>query len=88
MGSDNITELTQFQQFVTRQIENGGRDMSPEECVDLWRADHPEPDDLADSVAAIMTALGESARGEGRPADEVVAELRAELKLPDVGNEP
>lgn len=81
------TELEQFHQFVGRQLKNGGFDTSPEECLDSWRAEHPSPDDFAASVAAITIALAESARGEGRPAAEVITALRAEFKLSAVGTD-
>jgi hypothetical protein len=83
-----MTELAQFHQFVAHKFQAGGLDLSPEECLDLWRAEHPSSAEMADSVAAIQRALAESGRGEGRPAADVVAELRTELGLPHVGSRP
>ena len=82
MASIMANELQQFYQFIGCQLEQDPVGMSPEECLDIWRVQHPSPEELADSVAAIRTALEEARRGEGQPADEVIAELRADLNLP------
>ena len=76
-------ELRDFHGFVTEKLEHGGVGLSPEEALDQWRADHPDPEDLAESVAAVRQALSDMAAGDvGRPADEVIAELRIRHQLP------
>lgn len=87
MSSSTARELEQFHEFVGHQLKNGEFDISPEECLDSWRAEHPSPDDVVASVAAITSALAESARGESQPAAEVIAALRAEFELPDAGTD-
>jgi hypothetical protein len=84
MNHPSPDDLQQFRDFVNEQLMNGGKHMSPEECLDLWRLHHPSAEELAESVAAIREALEQSARGEGRSARDVLAELRAELNLPAV----
>ena len=84
MASITANELQQFYQFIGDQLDGTAADMSPEDCLDLWRIQNPSPEEIADSVAAIRTALGEAQRGEGRPAHEILAELRAELQLPAI----
>jgi hypothetical protein len=82
MDSTSANELTEFYHFIGGQLGSGCTGMSPEECLDLWRVHRQGPRELAENVAAINAAIAESARGEGRPAGEVIAELRAELHLP------
>ena len=69
MASIMANELQQFHQFIGCQLEQDPVGMSPEECLDIWRVKHPSPEELADSVAAIRTALEEARRGEGQRAD-------------------
>ncbi|MDY0170857.1 MAG: hypothetical protein RBS80_30220 [Thermoguttaceae bacterium] len=40
-----------FHRFVGEQLA-GGVDWTPEECVRLWRAEQPSPEELADILAA------------------------------------
>ncbi len=42
-----------------------------------------EAAEYVDTVKSIRRALEQIKRGEGRPADEVIAELRQELGIPD-----
>ena len=88
MAALTANELQQFYRFIGDQLEADTVDMSPEECLDLWRIQHPSPDEIADGVAAIKTALGEAQRGEGRPAHEILAELRGEFGLSAAGDGP
>lgn len=76
-------ELRDFHAFLGEKLKNGGADASPEEALDEWRALHPDPDLFEDDTAAIQEALDDMAAGDhGRPADEVIAELRAKYGLP------
>lgn len=75
--SSESTDLQQFHAFVARQIASGVR-LTPEDCIDLWRANHPLPADLVDSLAAIEEGLAQSQRGEGIPLEEFVRQFREE----------
>ena len=44
--------------------------MTPEEVLNLWRAQHPAPEDFADAVEALERALAQADRGEGRALEE------------------
>lgn len=82
MKAQAIDELEAFQAFLTEKLKNGGPRPSPEEAVDEWRELHPEEID-EEEVAAIQEALDDMAAGDrGRPADEVMAELRAKFGFP------
>lgn len=76
-------ELRSFHEFVAEKLSVGPSGLSPEEALDLWRTTNPDPDELQESVAAIREALNDIEAGDkGRPADEVVNDLRSRLQLP------
>ena len=83
MNPQATDELREFHAFLGEKLKNGSAYASPEEALDEWRALHPDPDLFADDSVAIQQALDDMAAGDrGRPADEVIAELRAKYGLP------
>ena len=83
MNASQTTELHEFYRFLTTKLSNGGADLSPEEAVDEWRELHPEPEIDEKEVAAIQEAIDDMVAGDrGRPADEVIADLRKLLGMP------
>jgi hypothetical protein len=62
MTIDSVAEIVRFQQFVAEQL-NRGTDLSPEEALDLWRAENPRADDMEDDVRAVRAALADMDRG-------------------------
>lgn len=79
--SDSISDLVQFHQFVADQISQHADDLSPEDCLDAWRAAHPLPTELSESVAAVQRALDQARRGEGIPLAEFDRQFRDEHGL-------
>ena len=62
-------QIDSFYEFASSQIANGGAELSMDELYCLWRAKHPTPTKLAESVAAISAAYAEMEGGDtGRPA--------------------
>jgi L-alanine-DL-glutamate epimerase-like enolase superfamily enzyme len=61
--------------------------LSPEEVLDEWRELHPDGFDAVDSAAAVSAvrqALADMEAGDrGTPAQDVLAEIRARLSLPE-----
>jgi hypothetical protein len=55
---------------------------SIEELVDLWRLEHPTPEEQAEVHEAIRQGLADIEAGCYRPVDVVMAELRAKYNLP------
>lgn len=79
---DTPTDLEGFRDFLTGLLSSGGRDVSPEQCLDLWRISHPAADLAAEDVAAVHASIEDFKRGDrGRPAGETTQELRLELGL-------
>lgn len=75
------SELEQFQQFVAQKVADGNSGMTPEECLDVWRAAHPTIDDLQESTAAIERGLDQARRGEGVPLQEFARDFREKMPI-------
>lgn len=77
-------ELEQFRDFVNEHLSKpDGSRLLPEEILELWRLEHPIPEELAASVADLEKAIEEMESGaEGIPAKELSDELRDILNLP------
>ena len=73
-------ELADFHRFLSEKLENAGCRLSPEQALDEWRSEHPFPEELAESVAALKVALAEADSGQGKPVDEVIAEIRRRIE--------
>ena len=72
-------ELEGFRDFLTEQL---GSNLSPEQCLDLWRVSHPQEDQAAEDLAAVYASIEDFKRGErGRPAGQTTRELRAEFGI-------
>ena len=75
-------ELESFRDFVTEQLANSGGDLSPEQCLDIWRVTHPSEEQAAEDQAAVYASIDDFKRGErGRPAGQTTRELRAEFGI-------
>jgi len=74
-------ELAEFHRFAEEKLRAGDA-ASLDELFDLWRIEHPAPDEAADVDAAIREGLADLEAGRYRPADEVTAELRAKYGIP------
>jgi hypothetical protein len=75
-------EVDSFYEFASSQILNGGVDLSMDEVYGLWRAEHPTPEELAASVAAVRTAYAQMEAGDPtRPARSALRETCQRLGL-------
>jgi len=76
-------ELQDFHRFLGGKLKNGSANLSPEQALKAWREQQREPGEFEDDTEAILEALQDMENGDkGRPFDEVMAEIRAELDLP------
>src|SRR5204862_25733 len=65
------TELAGFRDFIGELLKNGSADLLPEQALEAWREQHPDPLDFEDDLTAIKAALDDRARGEkGTPLEE------------------
>jgi hypothetical protein len=78
-----MNELEAFHQFISDKLADGGSLLTPEECVDLWRAQNPADEELRAGAAAIKEALDDLEAGDlGVPFSEFMAEFKAKKRLP------
>jgi hypothetical protein len=75
-------QIDSFSEFATSQMDTCGAERSMDELYLLWRAKHPTPAELAESVAALQAAYGELEAGDsGRPARAALRESCERLGL-------
>ena len=69
-------ELAAFHAFVGQQVQTGDEELSPEDVLDMWREQHPDPA-TEDATQEIREALEDMAAGDvGVPFDEFAREFR------------
>ena len=76
-----MNELESFHRFLGDQIANGDVALTPEECVDLWRARNRADDELHSDVLAIKEALDDMKAGDhGIPLADFLADVRGKKR--------
>jgi hypothetical protein len=74
--STNESELFHFSEFVAGQLQGGSSDLTPEQCLELWRLAHPAR--YRESVDSIQAAIDEMESETGSiDGRELHAQLRA-----------
>ncbi|MFO7904472.1 MAG: hypothetical protein ACQESR_22765 [Planctomycetota bacterium] len=54
-----------------------------DELYDLWRLEHPTPDELDEKMRAVQAALDDFENGDrGVPLEEAIREIRKKHNLP------
>ncbi len=77
MASDSQSELASFHRIVGSVLSGQSANVSPEDALDLWRAEHPAQDERDDATAALKQALDSVAAGEhGIPIEEFERDFR------------
>ncbi len=74
--SETPSDLATFHHFIAEQLADGA-ELTPEECLRVWRVEHPSQEDLNQSVAAVRRALAQAERGEGKVLDDFDRDFRA-----------
>jgi hypothetical protein len=83
MDIDARVELEAFHRFLEDQLSNGGCSLSPEECLDLWRAQHPLDGQTWEDINAVKEALDDMEAGDsGEPFHQFSEEFRKKNRLP------
>ncbi len=73
-----MSELESFHRFLADHLAHGDSPLSPEECLDLWRAQNPPEHESEAEVEAIREAVDDMSAGDGgQPLREFLAEFRA-----------
>ncbi len=77
MSANLPNELANFHQFIGEQLDAAEAKLSPEEALDLWRAQHPPTEGFGETVAALREAISDMAAGDtGLPLAEFDREFR------------
>jgi len=75
-------QIESFHEFAIFRITDGGAELSMDELYSWWRAIHPTPPELSESVAALRAAFAEIQAGDGgRPARQALRESCQRLGL-------
>ncbi len=74
-------DLRQFREFLIQQADGNSEDLTPEDVLDQWRANHPLPGELEASAAEIQQTLDEMRPEAGVQARDASAEMRRSLGL-------
>ncbi|HWL10774.1 MAG TPA: hypothetical protein VNQ76_20370 [Planctomicrobium sp.] len=77
-----LKQIEAFHEFASEQVRKGETTWTLGELVDLWELQNLTADEFSENVAAIQEAIDDLQNGEtGRPAMELVRELRGQLNL-------
>lgn len=82
MAPQSQTELARFSQFISETLHAGRSELTPEEALDLWRTDHPDPDDFDEAVADLRESFADIAEGDrGVSLEEFDGDFRRQHHL-------
>ncbi|HVC98054.1 MAG TPA: hypothetical protein VND64_30570 [Pirellulales bacterium] len=83
MSPDAANELVSFHRFIAEHVGRGETDLSPEEALDLWRAQNPSATEFEDTVAALREALNDMEAGDkGTPLESFDRDFRNRRGIP------
>jgi hypothetical protein len=84
MAAERVDDLKAFRDFVDGQLSNGGANLTPEDCLELWIVENLSTDERQARFADIRQGLDDLDAGRTRSARESLAELRLKHNLPEV----
>jgi hypothetical protein len=78
-----MSELESFHRFLGDQLVHGESTLTPEECLELWRAQNPPDEAVEADTRAVREALDDMEAGDqGLPLREFLTEFRARKRIP------
>ncbi len=78
-----MNELESFHRFLGDQLAHGDSMLTPEECLELWRAQNPSDREFEIEAQAIGEAIDDMRAGDaGQPLQEFLTEFRAQKRIP------
>jgi hypothetical protein len=77
MQKTHQSDLACFHRFISIRLEIGDPALTPEEALDLWRAENPSRAEFEETTVAIREAVREMDSGDaGVPLDDFDREFR------------
>ena len=84
MATGRANNLRAFREFLDAKLSNGGGELTPEECLELWGVENEGTQERAATVQAVREALDDMRAGDtGIPARGAIAEIRRKHSLPE-----
>jgi len=75
-------DLQSFQRYANVRLLNGGDQLELDDLLEEWKHQTPNSELAQSDLRAVKAALFDMDNGDhGRPADEVIRELREKYKL-------
>ena len=77
MQKTHDPDLASFHRFISIRLETGDPAMTPEEALDLWRAENPSRAEFEETTGALRAAIREMESGDaGVALDDFDREFR------------
>jgi hypothetical protein len=83
MSTEHTDDLRAFRDSVDGHLGNGGAELTPEDCLELWLLEHSSGPEREARVAEIRQGLDDLDAGRTRSARESLTELRRKYNLPE-----
>jgi hypothetical protein len=78
-----MNELESFHRFLGDQLAHHDSTLTPEECLELWRAQNPSAEGFETEAQAIQEAIDDMKAGDpGQPLQPFLTEFRARKSIP------
>lgn len=82
MATGAQDELSRFRDFLSEKLTSDSARLSPEEALDLWRAEHPAADEYTNDIVALRQALADMESGDhGLSLEQFDREFRERHKI-------
>ena len=70
MATDRANHLRAFREYIDEQLTNGGAEMTVDEALIHWEAEHQTDEEKEDTLRAIKQGFSDIAAGRTRPYEE------------------
>ncbi len=83
MTIERANDLRAFRDFLDAKLSNGGSNLTPEECLELWEVENQTEEEREKTLEAIRQGLADVDAGRTRPAEDVIRDLCRKHHLVD-----
>jgi hypothetical protein len=82
MATERANDLRAFRAYIDEQLTNGGAEMTLDEALIHWEAEHQTDSEKEDTLRAIEQGFSDITAGKTRPFEDFDREFRAKHGLP------